>query len=371
MRMSETYCGSTISTTRVSSPNVLNDKYSVLTGLYLEERSYSGGNNTLDNLVVYPRIVLQVEDDLTKNGNIGYWVKGGDLWNEDVGDILRLYNIDYQGIIAKVRFKNTHFGFMTIGDLSRNIGLDLHQLYKFTTEYRTDSYRQEISFTINELFTQPFNSHPSATDFNVANYSRFKLNSTSYLEAQLDVRINPNIDPSLAAGIRYKYQENDLSLTSSLRYYADGFNLGYSGRGPRYAGPGGSYLGEQLYPLRNFYRDMSQWALYTHSVRGDLWTFEVSGKWNKRIYKKLSLNCILDINYLHDVEDNSGQIFPIYDIGAQVDFLRVFKGGISVTNRHMELRNFYQTLAVSRAPFLSLSFRVVVDQIKLGTKYID
>jgi hypothetical protein len=40
----------------------LNKKYSIETGLFMEERSYSHGNNTLSNLIIFPKIKLGVID---------------------------------------------------------------------------------------------------------------------------------------------------------------------------------------------------------------------------------------------------------------------------------------------------------------------
>ncbi len=52
--------------TGISHLLVINKNYSIETGLFLEERSSSHGNNTLSNLVVYPKSLIKVEDKILK-----------------------------------------------------------------------------------------------------------------------------------------------------------------------------------------------------------------------------------------------------------------------------------------------------------------
>ncbi len=343
---------------------VLNKKYSLNTGLYLEERSHSGGNNTLSNLVIFPRIVLEANDSISKNGKFRYSIKGGDLWDEDINDMLRIYNIDYQGLIAKLYIDSLSFGFMTIGDLSLNVGLDLHQTYKFFTGFKRPRLYSEIAVTVNELVNVPLGRHPSSVDANIAGYSRFKLNNKVSFEGNIDVRQNPNMSPSLAAGLRMKYSNENLKLKSALRYYAERFNQGYNGSRPLYySGWFNSFTGPQLYPLKNFYRDLSQWALYTHSGMTEILAFELTGSWEKNIYRKINGFAEVDLNYLFDLKQKSGSLYPMYNTGIQVNFLPEFYGRVSMTNKHMDLRNFYQTASASKAPFLALGVGMELGQI--------
>ncbi len=349
---------------------VLNDKYSIETGLYMEERSHSGGNNTISNIAVFPKILIKVEDSIIRNGSIKYSIKGGDFWNEDVGDILRIYNVDYQGLMSEVVSGNVSLGFMTIGDLSRNIGLDLHQLYKFWIGYKGAIIYNQTSASINELHSQKYGNHPTNSDFNLSNYSKFKVSSHSALELQFETRINRKQNVAGAGGVRFKFEHDRLRLTSSLRYYSTNFNLGYNGYKPRYSGINGSYKGPQLYPLKNFYRDLSQWALYTHSYKGDLITFELTGEWQKPLFRNVSGFCAIDFNYIYNASERVGKAFPIYNVGLQVEFLSNFIGKVSATNKHMELRHFYQTASISKRPFLSLGVAFRLDKMHLGTKKI-
>jgi hypothetical protein len=77
----------------------INKKYHFETGIFMEERSFSGGSNTVKNWVLFPKITFTVRDTL----NIGrqtmrFYGKGGDFWAEDMSDIIRFYNIDFQAV---------------------------------------------------------------------------------------------------------------------------------------------------------------------------------------------------------------------------------------------------------------------------------
>lgn len=350
---------------------VLNKKYTLETVLYLEERSHSGGNNTVSNIVVFPKILLQVKDTLTIGSkDFGVFIRGGDFWNEDIDDMMRLYNIDYQGIIAELRLNNWGLSFMTIGDLASNVGLDLPQTYRFALGYRNKGLRNLTSITLNELTSSPKGSHPTEADVNLSNFTRKTFSEHFNVETQVDMRINPELGNSLAIGLKANYKEENIKISSALRYYAAEFNFGYNGKEPNYSGFGDNYVGEQLYPLKNYYRNYSQWAAYTHLGPSDLIALEVTSSWEEKLYKKFGVFYDLDFNYIYDLDRDVQYFFPIYNSGIQVDFLSNFIGKISLTNKHMELRNYYQTFAVSRKPFISLGITVKIEPIRPKTVYV-
>lgn len=349
----------------------LNHKYSLETGLYLEERSYSGGSNTISNWVVFPKIVLQTLDTFRLGSRqIGVRIRGGDFWNEDVSDILRLYNIDYQALSFSFAIGRLSFGFMTIGDLSQNIGLDWHQVYKFSMGYKQGRLKNVGAITVNELFTRPRGTHLAPTDVNISNYFDYQCSKHLLLQAQAEVRLSPEQALSSALGIKLSYTQKKLTIASALRYYEARFNQGYDGRAPRYLGGGGRYIGPQLYPLKNFYRNLSQWALYTHRPNSTLIAAEWTAHWEDDLYKKIGVFCDADFNYIYDVTNGEHYFYPSYNAGMQINFASVFNARVSLTNKHMELRDFYQTFALSRYPFLSFGFHMQLESLPLKTIYL-
>jgi hypothetical protein len=76
---------------------ILNSKYILETGIFIEQRSYSGGNTTVQNNVIFPKIKFSASDSFLINKRRFYYkIVGGDFWNENINDFLRIYNIDYQ-----------------------------------------------------------------------------------------------------------------------------------------------------------------------------------------------------------------------------------------------------------------------------------
>lgn len=343
----------------------LNENYSFETGIYLEERSYSGGNNTLANLVVFPKILISAKERFANN-KYTLRIKGGDFWNEDIDDILRIYNIDYQGLFTEISNDKFSMGFLTIGDLSRNIGLDLHQLYKFHISYDLTKFKNNLSLTVNELIDQPRGMHLTKIDKVLSNYAKYMISDRSVMEGQIDIRFQSGVPASLASAVRFKTKIKQLEFSSSIRYYSFNFNHGYNGELPRYYWSEGSYVGPQLYPMKNFYRTLSQWALYSHNQSNYMLAIELTGSWAKRIHKKIFSFCDFDINVLHNLKKNDVKIFPIYNLGIKQQFLKKFNGSVSLTNKHMELRDFYQTASISTWPYLALGVTMELNQLKLN-----
>lgn len=349
----------------------INDNYHVRTGLYLEERSHSGGNNTLSNIVVFPRILLEVSDTIRgRKRDIGVRLKGGDYWDEDVYDMLRIYNIDYQAFEGTLSLGNWDASAMTIGDLSKNVGLNLHQTYRLSLAYSTSSFKNLAYLTLNELVDAPRGTHPSDRDLNITYFSRYKGIDNLTLEGQFEVRANSLISNAFAVGVKANHQSRMFHTSLALRYYSQEFNTGYNGRQPRYTGGVSRYIGPQLYPLKNYYRPYSQWAAYTHFSQSDLFTIAFNASWNGTLYKKLGAFYELDINYIHNIDKQKGLLYPFYNAGFQVNFLKNFVGKFSITNKHMNLRDFYQTFTMSKVPFLSLGVQMNLDNFQLGKRYV-
>ncbi len=340
---------------------IFNKQYSIITGLYLEERSQSGGNNTLSNIVVFPKILIEVNDTIKfKNKKIVSHLKGGDFWDEEINDILRFYNIDYQGLIGKFTIGKLSLNFMSIGDLSRNIGLNLEQTYKLGVGYNISSnLMNDLSITLNELYN-------AESDYNVSNYMKLDLKNGISFEGQSDIRLTRSKRNPLALGLKFNYNKPKFQITTSFKYYNAEFNVNYDGYIPNYS-ENGKYVGPQLYPLKNFYRNYSQWAVYTHYPGYDLIAAEIRSKYNCNLYKKIGGFYELDINYIYELNKNKSNLIPIYNCGMKINYTKFFEATIALTNKHMELRRPYQTFAVSNTPSISLGVNMKMEGIKLKT----
>ena len=110
----------------------LNGKYKSKVGLLMEQRAFSFGNYTRENLVVIPYLNFKVIDTFDIAGlKLKHSFNAGDLWNEDAQDILRLYNLDYQGVFTKLGYGHFNLGLLVVADLSNSIGLNIGRFIDF------------------------------------------------------------------------------------------------------------------------------------------------------------------------------------------------------------------------------------------------
>jgi len=352
----------------VSHKLKINDKYTIETGLFAEERSHSGGNNTLSNLIFYPKILLHVNDTITlADQKIGIRLKGGDFWDQDVGDILRFHNIDYHALQGVFLYREWSLHLFTIGDLSYNVGLDLEQIYRTSIGYEKRNFKTLLHATYNSLFIGDSRSHVTVGDYNFSNYTKYKYNDRFSLEGQVSVRTNSVLNNSIGGVLKGSYKTPSLIFSAAARFYQRNFNQGYNGQVPRYTN-GRNYIGAQLYPLKNYYRPFSQWAAYTHLREGDLVALELVMQWERNIFNKLFYFHDLDLNLIANISEDDLIVFPFYNVGVEYKFVNQFKGRISLTNKQMELFTFYQTFAATKIPLISLGVQIGFDNLKLTDK---
>ena len=346
----------------------VNDKFHFETGVFLEERSFSGGSNTLANWVVYPKILLTGIDTISfLNQSISYKLSGGDFWAEDFNDMLRIHNMDYQGLLAELSLNRHTLGFLVIGDLSYNIGLGLHQYHKFFIRSDFGKFQNTLSFADNQL--SEWRNHTLPRDFNVGNNLRYRISERVGLESQIEFRINDDLGTSVAAGIGVTGQFKTLKFGSRLKYYSANFNNGYFSTLLFYRN-GARYVGQQLYPLKNYYRDYSQWGNYTRVQNRNLLGFELTVSWNQPINKNIYFFTDIDLNIIGDPETQTGNTIPLYNLGLSVRFFDLIKTDFFFTNKHMNLDTFYQTFQASVLPFFAGTVSIDLNKMPLKTMYL-
>ena len=135
---------------------LLNKKYDFDVGLLFEQRGFSFGNYTRSNLVVIPYLNFTTTDTFNFLGKrLKHNLKGGDFWNEDVSDIIRLYNIDYQGVDTRIGIDNVWFRFLVVADLTRSIGLEIGEIHRYSLEYRRPNILYSFSISNNIQISIP------------------------------------------------------------------------------------------------------------------------------------------------------------------------------------------------------------------------
>lgn len=325
-----------------------NKKYFIDARILAEQRSHSGGNNYIGNLVLFPMFKFTFIDTFSIfNKNIAINGKGGDLWNEDWLDNLRLYNIDFNGLDLNVAYKKIKLGYSRIADLSNNIGLNIEENFKYYLVYTRNKNKFGISLERNFLLSAP------ALDYNITLLSEFVIKEKSVFKLQLNKRINGKIAnnnlPAIFAGVKLSDY-----LSINARFYPKEFNQGFKDLNRiRYRGSLPTpYVGLQLYPLKNYFRNLNQWAFFTERSNIDILNFEVIYHNTIRLTSVFSIDNRIDFNL--NVENKTLKFYPLYDVGVALQPIDKFKFRFSLTNKIMNLDNYYQTFYLLSSPSFSI-----------------
>ncbi|HET7152515.1 MAG TPA: hypothetical protein VFJ29_02020, partial [Candidatus Kapabacteria bacterium] len=152
------------------------------------------------------------------------------------------------------------------------------------------------------------------------------------------------------AGIAYRGETKDFTWDGSFeyRYYGGLYNAGYHNYDVYYRdttlGEYANSVGPHLYPLQNFDRPFSQWAVFTeYQDLKDVTGYTCYLKAKYIFYDRIFASATLDLNYIK-VENIPDFLYPFYDIGIGWEPVKGISFTISRTNRAMNLDNSYQTL---------------------------
>ncbi len=337
------------------NPNYKN-KYSVELGLYAEERNHSGGNNTLSHIVFYPKITFGIIDTFSLFGlKLKTEHIGGDLWDEDFKDILRIYNLDFHGFISKFGYKDFWVSFYKISDLSYSVGLGLPEMEKISLELKKKKFFNSLSISRNTLDLFPI-------DYNISNYFSYSFSNKSSIKGQFETRLSQDLETGYALGLQFNTSWRSQVLKMKYQYYSSSFNQGYANNTMiDYTTSFSDFTGTQLYPLKNFYRPINQWAFFTSLQGNNIHNIELSSKIEKPLGKSLNFVSDIDINIYHG--SLNGWIFnPAYSIGLGIDFGNLIDFEITATNKHMNLDSFYQGHYLSKDPYLSIEIKMNLEE---------
>jgi len=330
------------------------EKYVVDLGIFFEERNHSAGNNTLDHLVFYPRITFRAIDTFKiLNHELNFFSTAGDLWDEDYNDILRIYNLDFHGMITKLGYKNIWLSLYRVSDLSYNVGLGLNELDKIELTYHRKFYTVALQFSRNSLDNNPFKDH------NYGVYSKFIMDSKSSVQLQAEVRANDRIGNGLAIAAAYQAVIGIHKLKLRYQYYDSQYNEEYiTFDKVDYNTNFLNYTGTQLYPLKNYFRPINQWAFLTAFQNSSIHNFEFNYLVKKGICKSVYMLGLLDINLLHSSFSDDWSLYPAYEFGLGVTAGDLISIEVSATNKHMNLNNAYQGHSLSERPYFSITLSV-------------
>lgn len=353
----------------------LKEGYSLHFTIIGEDRAGSYGVLKMNNIAVFPLIQAKIRDTI-KLGKLHFPVKVhvGDMVNFRHRNGLSIYHVDVQGAKVSLGYKNWFLGYTSITDLSQHIGLQVGEVhaYDFGLKGIKISSNQHLRLAVG------YDYIPQALDFASPIISRFSANLThtekptewyaelgyrQFLDNGNPFLISlPNFQESIAGLLGYSMRvENKKRFRSyqraELRYYGYGYNHRRISTGTRYSNQTSSgFIGRYLYPLRNTYRPMNQWAIFTEYQNKNVGAF----CWDSRNRFRLKGNFWFQANVewlAIFAQDEPAFLYTLYESGLVFEPVKGLDIMLYASNKVMNLDVHYQTFYQSRWPMFGYSLR--------------
>ena len=270
------------------------DKYKLDFNTFLEQRSWSMGVNNLDRYVVFPQFRFHLADTIKlKQHKLKWKFKLGDLYTDDeLTSGLRAYNIDVLGCNALLTYRKSKLSLFYSADMFSAIGLNLNEYYylKYSRQFNNNL---EIGTSLSWANYPNWKTMKAAWywGYNYGLYVKKEILSDFKILTMIDYAegnsglFRKEIYADLGGLMRVIYDKNfdniKIKAEGNIRYF--GMNYIYDGYN------GNSYLyrseqnreerGKYLYPLKNYFRPVSQFALYSEYFARQIWAYEFNVNW--------------------------------------------------------------------------------------------
>ncbi|MDP4241244.1 MAG: hypothetical protein Q8921_00725 [Bacteroidota bacterium] len=378
----------------------------ILPGIHLlgdiiaEHRGSSYGVYSTKNIIVYPRITFALDTSILILANhFDFHITSGNFTNLRALNGLLLYNVDATGTIGHLGWHSLHLNYYHMGDMFEGIGLNANDaidytismddvpipggwrsrveggLFRYDNIWHKQTWDTRLLDTVIRGDTEEFIlTHATPVPFVMGNtgwtLATGIANDSLHLYSEYRYR-NP-LSPvgtlvsksALLAGAsdHFKSERFSLQACAEYRYYGALFNDNYINEDVKYRSGGyGATIGPYLYPLTQFFRPFSQWAVFTEYQGRDVagYNLQLDSKWF--FYDRFALNTSLDLNLIKPAE-LSAIIYPFYNVGFSWEPAKNTGLFASATNREMNLDKHYPTLYLLKDPSLQLEVRFNFDQ---------
>lgn len=359
---------------RLKSLTKLAEGVSIAADFIGEHRGFSYGTFSTENMIVFPQLRFDVKrsiklakDSLQK---IDFDLKVGNFVNLRLNEGLMLYNMDGQGADVNFRYKKWRYQIFMLGDMAGSIGLGIDDSWNHTFSYEglPLGKRLKADFragSFNHLSIYDSVSNHFGSQFSAAVYSdkvRFYTQS-AFKGNLLGDPINDRKDYALLAGIKQEHKNRIWQIKNVLefRFYGGRFNKNLKNvyltnyRKTRNPGSFGGTIGNHLYPIYQYDRPFSQWAVFTE-YQYDYWSQNkvlydaknvAAGTWQCSIdckpYRELLLHANIDINHIK-AQEVDGFTYAFMTLGVGFDFGNQLRMLLLISNKGMNLDVNYPTL---------------------------
>ncbi|MFW5761874.1 MAG: hypothetical protein ACOCXH_12935 [Cyclobacteriaceae bacterium] len=348
------------------------NKYRLYFNTFLEQRSWSAGVNNLDRYVVFPQFRFHLKDTITLwQHDLEWMFKLGNIYTDDeLTSGLRAYNIDHFGYIAQLKYRKSKLSLFFSGDMAVSIGLFIGDYY-YLKYSRLMGNNLEFGASFGSAYN--FRWKPEGSKW-YPNYGLYMKKGMSNIQLLMmleyaDKNKNLKEEKYTALGglfkISYKkmFNKSNIKAEAKIRHLGTKYLLAHYG--------GSTYLyrsdlsregrGEYLYPLKNYFRPVSQFALYSEYRWRKVLSYELNISWKQRLFPKCYHDLKLEFlnintdNYFND-DPNTSFTYYYYTYFLYYNIFPGFKAGFYLTNKLMNVDVLYQTFYQSNKPFYGIHF---------------
>lgn len=329
--------------------------------IFVEQRSFSGGFGSVKNLAYYPVICLKYEDTFHFNRR-KLFLKSefGTFLKDQSFDFLQIYNLDFQGTKVSLSYNKFFLKMISIVDLSASIGLNIDELYRASFGYKLPYGKIALSTQYILMTSHLLPPSLNRNDLSTIGYLETDINKNIKLKIQSSFRYNKLLRVTNATGISLNYKSQSLKIALKYRYYQKLFNYGFKNASTRFrdSSKTTNYIGDYLYPLKNYQSNFNQWAVFTNVSGLKTENLELRVDFTKPLKDDLSIYSLLDFNVIryfnHITSKTRFLYFPIYSLGVKLNLLNSLNIQLGITNKYMNLDSYYQTFYISYKPSFSL-----------------
>lgn len=348
------------------------NKYKLDFNTFFEQRSWSAGVNNLDRYVVFPQFRFDLTDTITLGQHDLDWMfKLGNIYTDnELTSGLRAYNIDLFGYIAKLKHRKSKLSLFYSGDMYSSIGLLIND-YCYLKYSRLVGENLEFGASFSSASNFRFKPKESKWYPNYGLYVKKDVSDIEllimleYADKKIDLLTEEKY-ANLGGFLKILYEDDfhktNIKAEGNIRYFGANYISGHYG--------GSAYLyrsnhsrearGEYLYPLKNYFRPLSQFALYSEYRPTQIISYELSLNWKQKLFNKISHDVDLEVLNLNTDgfydEPNTSFTYYYYTYFLYYNIFPGFKAGFYLTNKLMNVDVLYQTFYQSDKPFIGIHF---------------
>ncbi len=354
--------------------------YDLSFDLFSENRGASFGTLRLDKVTIYPKIYLHLVDTINiLNQKIGVEVDLNDMNKYQLNEGLGINNIDVQGEIFKLSWKNWQYQYTQIWDLSQHINLNINELFSHKISYikRIDidnSHKIGISYDNHLMFKVLDNENINKISFfikkEIKKHQFYTEVSIRFSDTNNTITI-PHHNTAALVGYEYKVKQkkHTWNFKAKGRYFGNNYNSNFTGNGfPKYRNPRfnithNNSVGDYLYPLINTYNRFDQWSVYTDYQGIRLVSIALFSNSEVQLYKNWWVMADIETNFI-GAEDTDNAFYFFYKTGVVFKMPYDTRFETYITNKIMNLDIDYQSFYQSINPLFGFSVNRIIGRYK-------